>query len=295
MLHKQRKAVSTSVLVGVIVIIIAIAGVGAYYALTLSNTSTTSQTSSSSQQSSSSSSSFSSSTQQSQSQTGTSSSASSSQTTSSQTTTTGNNAVLSAISSTSNLFGNFSQMTMMFSSENKSSGLVDNATWSFQVMGKETINGSQLTIVNYTISYTGQSEGNYSAVVYFDSGWNVTMINMDGQNYSGMMADAFIAPFSAMFTSFFSYQQEYASNPALFSQFFQVSTQSQNFGGLSMQVTTYSASNIVTSNATVQSASLGIGQVPNTNFSILTYFHIDESIGTQQMSYTLALISASRS
>ena len=292
MFHKERKGVSTLVLVGVIVVIVAIAGVGAYYALTLSNTSSTSQTTSSSSQSSTLSSY--SSTQQSQSQTTTSSSTTSSQSTSSQSTTTSDNAALYAISSTKNLFGNFSQMTMMFSSENKSSGLVDNATWSFHVIGKATINGSQLTVVNYTISYAGQSEGNYSAVVYFDSGWNVTMINMNGLNYTGMMADAFIAPFSAMFTSFFSYQQEYAANPALFSQFVQVSTDSQNFGGLSMQVTTYAASNIVTSNATVQSASLGIGQVPNTNFSILTFFHIDESVGTQQSSYTIALISATK-
>ena len=272
-------------------IIVAIAGVGAYYALTLSNTSSTSQTTSSSQQSSTLSSS--SSTQQSQSQTMINSSTTSSQSTSSQSTTS-INAVLSAISNTKNLFGNFSQMTMMFSSENKSSGLVYNATWSFHVVGKATINGSQLTIVNYTISYTGQSEGNYSAVVYYSSDWNVTMINMNGQNYTGMMVDAFIAPFSAMFTSFFSYQQEYAANSTLFSQFLQVNTHSQNFVGLSMQVTTYTASNIVTSNATVQSASLGIGQVPNTNFSILTYFHIDESIGAQQLSYTFALISASK-
>jgi hypothetical protein len=289
MFTKEKKAISTIILVAVIVVIVAIAGAGTYYVLTLSPSSSTTQSTTNSQQTTSSSHSSSSSSSSAVSQT-----SSSSQASTSLSTTTSANLPLSAISNTKNLFGNFSQMTMMFSSENKSSGVVYNATWSFHVMGTATINGTQLRIVNYTLSSTGQSSGNYSAIFYYNPDWNVTMITMEGQNYTGTMANAFTGLFSVMFVSFFSYQQEYAANQNIFSQFVQVSTHSQNFGGVTMQVTTYTASNIVTANATIQSASLGIGQIPNTALSILTYVHFDESVGSQQLSYTLALISATR-
>ena len=202
MLPKEKKAISTIVLVVAIVIVVAVAGVGAYYALTLSTSPGTSQktTSSTQQQSSTYSSSLSSST------TSTSSLSSSSEATSSITTT--NNLPFTAISSAKNLFGNFSQMTMMYSSENKSSGLIYNVAWAFHVMGKTTINGTEMTIVNYTLTSTGQSSGNYSAIFYYNPDWNVTMINMEGQNYTGIMANAFTGLFSVMFVSFFSYQQE---------------------------------------------------------------------------------------
>ena len=117
---------------------------------------------------------------------------------------------------------------------------------------------------------------------------------MEGQNYTGAMASAFTGLFSVMFVSFFSYQQNYVVDQNIFAQFVKVNTQSQNFGGLTMQVTTYTASNIVTANATIQSASLGIGQIPNTNLSMLTYVHVDETEEGQQMTFTFALVSATR-
>lgn len=290
MLTIDKKAISTVALVAVIVVVVVVAAVAVYYGMTLTSPSSTTQSTSSSQLTTSTSHSTSSSSSTAQSST----SSTSSQVTSSQSLTTSGIPPLSEISNSRNLFGNFTQMTMKLASENKSSGTVNNATWSFNVVGKTTINGTQMTIVNYTLTSTGESSGNYSAIFYYNSDWNVTMVTMEGQNYTGTMAGAFTGLFSVMFVSFFSYQQEYAANQNIFSQFVKVSTQSQNFGSLTMQVTTYTASNIVTANATIQSASIGIGQIPNTNLSMLTYVHVDETVGSQEMIVTLALISATR-
>ena len=282
---KNRVGISTAVLAAIIVVVVAIAAVGGYYLLTLPTSTTqptTSQTSTST------------STQQTQTQTSTQQSSSSSIATSSSATNTTTGPPLNLINSAQNLLGNFSQMTMRFSAQNSSTGPVLNATWSFHVVGKATINGSALTIVNYTITSSGESQANFSALVYYNPNWNITMVTMNGANYTGVIASTFIGAFSVMFTSFFSYENQFLANQTLFSRFVQQKTSSQTFGNLTMQVTTYTVAGIAIANASISNASIGIGKIPNTNLSMLTYFHVEETLAGTQHSYTLELVSATR-
>ncbi len=166
------------------------------------------------------------------------------------------------------LTGNFTAMSLQYSTTSTNASQNANGSASYFVVGHPTMNGTVLTEVNITI--TGSSSSgttNTSALVWFDSLGNVTQAVISGQTISGAQA-SFAGFLIYPFVIFFSYQNSFLGNATVFQYFHNAGTATETIGSVSMPVTTYQASNVVEGNATVQSATIRIGQIPGTNLHL---------------------------
>jgi hypothetical protein len=313
--NKKNSGIAPVAIIVVVVIIIAAVGVAAYVALSTPSSNASSTVTTSSLQTATSSgnslttgatgttsvpppvtttSSSSSSTTSTPSSTTTASSQSTtSSTTQSVSTTTGN---LGYFANVKDLIGNFSQMSIMISSSN-SSGTTLNESLSYYVVGTPTINGSQLTEVNFT--FTGhqaesQSGGNVSLIIFYNSNGNITLLEENGQNLTGTYAQfgAFVV---LPFNLFLSYQQGILKNFSAYANFQNQGTTTETYGHLTLPVTTYTANNFAYQNFTASSATIKLGHLPNSNLEILTLISVTGATGsgvsgTENFSY--GLISA---
>lgn len=277
------------------VVIVVVAAGGAYYALTLgpSSQTTTSSSTQSTQTSTTLPSSSSSTLVSSTTSHSTTPSSSSSVTQTSTSSSTKTNASLSYFQSAPELFGNFSQMKLQFDSVYQ--GTTSNSTIEFVVVGTPVINQTRLTEVNYTftsIDSTGSS--NSTAILYYDSNWNVTLATIEGQNFTGTIANAFTNVYTGIFAAFFTFQYQYALSESFFGQLHIQNTGPQTFGNTVMQVTTYTATNVFYGNETIASALIKIGSLQGTQFGMLVGLHVIGSDPTGPFTYNWQLVSATR-
>ncbi|MCL4518790.1 MAG: hypothetical protein M1587_06295 [Thaumarchaeota archaeon] len=269
------------------IVIVVVVAVGAYFALTLGSTVTTTPTSTSTVSSTTTTTSVSETSSSTEHTTTTSSS-------STQTTTTGTTTEsISYVESASELFGNFTQMKMRFDSIYH--GDTSNSTIEFVVLGTPIVNDTRLTEVNYTFTTVGSTgASNSTAVLYYDSNWNVTLATLDGQNFTGTVAAAFTNIYTGIFAAFFTVQNQYALNSYFYGQLQIQNTGPHTFGNTSMQVTTYTASNVQYGNETISTATIKIGSIDGTNFGMLVGLYVVGSDPTGPFTYNWQLVSATR-
>jgi hypothetical protein len=316
--NKRKSGIAPVAIIVVVVIIIAAVGVAAYVALakpsSTNSTVTTStlQTATSSGNSltgatgttsvpppvtttSSSASSSSSTTTSPPSSTSTASSQSTTSSTTQAVSTTGAN--LGYFANVKDLIGNFSQMSILISAGN-SSGTIENESLAYYVVGTPTINGSQLTEVNFTFtgssSESSQSGSNVSLVIFYNSQGNITLLEENGQNLTGTYAQfgAFIV---LPFNLFLSYQQGILKNFSAYANFQNQGTTTETYGHLTLPVTTYTANNFSYQNFTATSATFKLGHLPNSNLEILTLISVSgatEAGKTGLQNFEYALVSA---
>lgn len=195
------------------------------------------------------------------------------------------------ISTAPALFGNFSQLTMQIAFTNGST--VSNVTYSYSVVGHPTINGTQLTEVSFAIA---DSQGNNTQLtVYYDSNYSAVMVTMYGQNVTGFAAEiggSFLLVYTQIFPNI---QNEIGLNSTGILPYLQmVGTKTQTFGNLQMEVTTYAISDFNYSGNVIKSATISIGTIPGSAFSMLTSIYSNYVVNGTDYSISFQLVSATR-
>ena len=174
-------------------------------------------------------------------------------------------------------------------------GATTNSTIEYFIVGTPLINGTRLTEVNYTFVTTGSTgSSNSSAILYYDSNWNVTLATLNGQNFTGSIANAFTNVYTGIFAAFFTFQSQYALNTGFFGQLQFQNVGPQTFGKTVMQVSTYTATNVVYGNETITSATVAIGAIQGTDLGMLVGLHVVGSDPTGPFTYNWNLVSATR-
>jgi hypothetical protein len=186
-------------------------------------------------------------------------------------------------------------------SESNSSSTAINETLQYNVVGTPTINGSQVTEVNFTFTSiattTTQSSGNnVSLIIFYNSLGNITLVQEGGQNITGVQA-AFAGFVVLPFNLFLGYQQGILKNFTSYANFQNQGTATETYGHLTLPVTTYTASNFTYQNFTATSATFKVGHLPNSNLDILTLISITGATGagvsgTENIQY--GLVSATQ-
>lgn len=190
------------------------------------------------------------------------------------------------INTPQDLFGNFSQLALQFSVINASTST--NATFSFAVVGHPVINGTRMTEVKYQIS---SGENITTATIYYDRNYTAEIVSIGGQNLTGligMVGQTFLIAFTEIFPTI---ETQFGLNSTLLSNFQVRGMESENFGNLNMEVTTYSATNLEYSGAVIKNATISIGRVSGTNLSMMTYLHSDSIENGSEYQVTFGLIS----
>ena len=174
-------------------------------------------------------------------------------------------------------------------------GDISNSTIEYFIVGTPLINSTRLTEVNYTFATTGSTgSSNSSAILYYDSNWNVILATLDGQNFTGSIANAFTNVYTGIFTAFFTFQSQYALNTGFFGQLQFQNVGPQTFGNTVMQVSTYTATNVVYGNESITSATVAIGAIQGTDLGMLVGLHVIGSDPTGPFTYNWNLVSATR-
>jgi hypothetical protein len=160
-------------------------------------------------------------------------------------------------------------MTISYVIGSSNSSQAGNITLSYEIVGHPVINGSSETQMNITYSGSGHgySSQNASAIAWFNSSWNITRAEVNGNNFTGAYA-VFASFLIEPFTDLFNYQNLLLKNQTIFNEFHNIGTTNENVGGITMPVTTYLANNIHTDNATMESATVEVATLPGTNIQL---------------------------
>jgi hypothetical protein len=194
------------------------------------------------------------------------------------------------------LVGNFSQMTILYSTNSAGGGQnsAGNSTVSFAVVGHPTVSGTSTTEVNFTLSTSSSGGGgstNQTALAYLDGSGSVVLLTMQGQNFTSQEAQAVGSALTAPFTAYLSYSDFPVTYQSAFVNFHSSGPTTQTYGHLTMPVTTYTATSAALGGFNGQ-VTLQIGQPPGKHFQMLA--GLTES-GTQAgttFDLTMKLISA---
>jgi len=182
------------------------------------------------------------------------------------------------------LFGNFSQMSLQFSSNSYTNdSLFGNGTSfantseliseSYSVVGTQLINGTDYTLVNFSADVStnagslGSSTENETGTFYFNPSWNATLIVFSGETISGQIASTMASVLLIFFELPFLYTTFVTSMTSGAQLMSEINQTSANFGNVSMDVTNYnitsSAANSTTSSASIMSS--GCGEVSDSS------------------------------
>ena len=298
----RKSAISTSLIAIAVVIVVIVAAVGVYVATSggggTTKTSSTTTTSSAAQTTTRTTFSTSSQVPSTSSSTTTATLSSITQTTSSAvsstfscfttyTQTTGTStAPFSGFSPLIDLFGNYSQMSVIFNSS---------YTSSYQVVGKPTVNG----VVQYEVNYNSTLEGQQlTGTAYFDPNGTITQAVSSGTTMTGY--EAYIA-YSA-FTPFLI-EASFANSAYLYtaSSFVHVINQTTiQLGPSSVSVTNYGATNLPFTisecgyTSTVNKFSLQIGHITGVSFNLLTFLDFEGTSQGTSSAFILQVTSVSK-
>ncbi len=211
-------------------------------------------------------------------------------------------------SMTKDLLGNFSQMSLRFyinSNLNESTlgnSSVVNVTelilGSYSVVGTKVINGSQFTLVNYTLDLSTngtQSFGgsqNQTGTIYFNPAWNATLIVSGSNTITGALATSTAADLMVFFELSLLYSSIISAVQSDYQVMTEINQTTINLGNVTMDVTNYNvtipASNSSSSTTSSNSDSnCGNSSVPQLNSTGYTIIQVGKLPGTNTTLVTL--------
>jgi len=196
------------------------------------------------------------------------------------------------------LLGNFSQMRIDYVVNSSIPSQNVNASISYSLLGRPSINGTMLTEYDFTVSTYGDSgsQSSNSSLIYYNLQENVVLATIDGKNFTG--ANTAYASFLLLpFSIFLNFQKYFFENTSVFSNFVTVNSTAESFGNLTMPVTTYQGGNIHYENDIVQNMTVKVGQPLGRDYELTTFVSIQgaTSGGTSQGGLIVNLISATES
>jgi hypothetical protein len=172
------------------------------------------------------------------------------------------------------LFGNFSQASFNQQIETGDSSTFTNMTFGFQVLGRVVNTSNDLALTVVYLNEAGVIAGNQlskSIFVYYNSSWTPLVVTDGTSNSTGPKALSEVGIMTRNYSSLFAYDnitlfQEATPYLAL------VSTGSETFGSVSMNVTTFS--DLLSHDKLLATTFIGttftIGQLPDTYFAMIT-------------------------
>lgn len=184
------------------------------------------------------------------------------------------------------LFGNYSQMTVIFNSSYYSS---------YQVVGTPTVNGVVEYEVNYNSTYGGE---NLVGTAYFDPNGTITQAVISGTTMTGYQSYVALAAFTP-----FLIEASFAGTLYLYteSSFVHVLNQTTvQLGPSSVSVTNYGATNLPFTisecgyTSTVNKFSLQVGHISGVNYDLLTYADFEGTSQGTSYAFVLQITSVSR-
>lgn len=192
----------------------------------------------------------------------------------------------SGFSTLIDLFGNYSQMTVVFNSSYYSS---------YQVIGTPTINGVVQYEVNYNSTYGGEQ---LTGTAYFDPNGTITQAVTAGTTMTGFQAYIALAAFTP-----FLIEAAFADVIYLYtaSSFVHVINQTTvQLGPSSVSATNYGANNLPFTisecgyTSTVDKFSLQVGHISGVNYNLLTYADFEGTSQGTSYTFTLQVTSVSK-
>ena len=199
------------------------------------------------------------------------------------------------LSTMKELMGNFSQMTFDYVVNSSIPSQNANASISYSMVGRPTINETILTEYDFAFSTYGESgsQTSNSSLVYYNLQGNTVLVTINGQNFTGSntaYADFLLLPFNI----FLDFQKYFFENASASSSFTTVSSSTESYGNLTMPVTTYQAAQIHYQNEIARNMTVKVGQPPGKDFELTTFVSIQSatSEGNSQGSLVVDLTSA---
>jgi len=205
---------------------------------------------------------------------------------------------------TSDLFGNFSQMSLRLNvhsalnesllGNSSSVNLNELILGSYSLVGTKVINGTQFTLVNYVLSLSmsgAQSSGggsqNQTGTIYFNPAWNATLIVSGNSTITGALATSTAAELMTFFEISLLYSSLISAAQSDSQIMTEINQTTISLGNVTMDVTNYnvtiptSNSSIATSNSDCGNSSvpqlnstgytiIQLGELPATNTAVVT-------------------------
>ena len=184
------------------------------------------------------------------------------------------------------LFGNYSQMTILFNTTDYAS---------YQVVGTPTINGVVQYEVNYNSTISGQ---NMVGTAYFDLNGTITQAVTEGTTMTGYQAYVALAAFTP-----FLIEASFADSIYLYTASTYVHVINQTtvqLGPSSVSVTNYAAPNLPFTisecgyTSTVNKLSLQIGHISGVNYNLLTFADFEGTSQGSSYAFTLQVTSVAK-
>lgn len=189
----------------------------------------------------------------------------------SQTQRTGSNPGAEQITGMPSLFYDFSKMQVWVDVNSPLNGNLENANYSYAVLGQGTLNSTVYTKVEYTTLGLGDD-----VIVWYNSTGGIGDVNVVGQqNYAGNGSANL--PFITNYRSAFGGLISITDNATLLSHLGKTSTVLTSIGSTQMDVTTYVLSGRM---SPYSSLTLGVATIPGTSVQLVTYLNEKTTDGT---------------
>jgi hypothetical protein len=175
-------------------------------------------------------------------------------------------------------------------------GATDNGTLYYNVLNYNVVNqsnGLQLSIVNitFTSESTSGAISSENYLVYYNSTWGTTDVTVSGANVTGTYGEAIVQALTAYFQYLFIYQSPFV-NANLLSELSEGSTNLQTLGGVQLNITTYTGSDLSDYGNTITNMQVNVGQVTSLEMFLVTYLTESYSGSAGSGSYSFSLVSA---
>jgi trimeric autotransporter adhesin len=193
---------------------------------------------------------------------------------------------------TRDLFGNFSQMSLRLNvhsalneslfGNSSSVNITELIHGSYSVVGIKIINGTQFTLVNYALSLSmsgAQSSGggsqNQTGTIYFNPGWNATLIVFGNSTITGALATSTAAELMTFFEISLLYSSLISAAQSDLQIMTEINQTTISLGNVTMDVTNYnvtipaSNSSVTTSNSDSNCGNFSVPQLNSTGYTII--------------------------
>jgi uncharacterized protein YggL (DUF469 family) len=189
------------------------------------------------------------------------------------------------------IFGNFSELSFRVSfQEPTQSNSTFAATYNFnaEVINRNSLsNGEHTTVVNITqasFSSTLSETSRTSAIIYLAQNGTALTATIDGRNTTSALANAYLFVFESSFNDSSATIQSALQNPATTSLTYEGSSNSQEFGNLTMQILTFRGAN----------TTISAGDLPNSKFSIASYISTQVKVNGTVEPWSYQLMAATQ-
>jgi hypothetical protein len=171
----------------------------------------------------------------------------------------------SQINGTYSIVKFFSKMLLAVDVYDATDGMVSNATYSYSVLGKGTINSTQYTRVEFLTVGVGDD-----VVMWFNSSGGLGRVDVLGQrNYTGNGLPNM--PFVTTYTNLFGFIPTITTNATLLSLLSKSSETTTSIGPTNADVTTYE---LAAPTPSYSSMTLKLATIPSKNVELAVYFYL---------------------